>query len=631
MSGYDHGGPAGYGQPGGGSGVGVPGSPGSTYVPPPAPSPYQQPPQQPSAKPRTSLAVALEQSRYRLLVTAAVVTTVFTAISIKLAMATLVAGGGEPRQHVALEVDNTTTNRADIIDRNGNLLATSLVTQSLFADPKLVSRPEEAAQKLVSVLPELDYKDLVGKLSGDRRFVWLKRNLTPKQQAAVHRLGIPGIAFEREERRFYPAGPLTSHVVGFTGIDNNGLAGMEQGFNKRLTEDPGTPLQLSLDLRLQHVLKKELTATVQEFSAIGAAGIVFDVRTGEVLAMVSLPDFDPQDPTGLNPDTLFNRATLGVYEMGSTFKIFNTALAFDTGRIRPSDMFDAKNPIKVGRFTINDYHSLHRALTVAEVFQHSSNLGSVRMVQQVGIAAQKAFMTKMGFTKPTGLELPESGWPLVPNPWREVNSYTISFGHGISVSPMHTVAAAASVINGGFFHKPTLLKRNPDGDIPTEQVVSRQTSDMMRRMFRFVVTEGTGKSADVKGYVVGGKTGTADKQKGRHYQKNSRMSSFLGAFPMHDPRYVVYVLVDEPKATAKTYGYATGGWVAAPAAGRIVKQIGPLLNVPTVDESSPEVLNATYLNAAGSTNWQQSLPPVSAPPPSKGSTVASFPTQTKPR
>ncbi|MBY6260822.1 penicillin-binding protein 2 [Azospirillum sp. 412522] len=623
MNGHDHGGPAGHGQPGA--------STGSTYVPPPAPSPFPQPAPQPSAKPRTSLAVALDQSRYRLMVTAAVVTTVFTAISVKLAMATLLAGGGEPRPHVALELDNTTNNRADIVDRNGNLLATSLVTQSLYADPKLVSRPEEAAQKLVGALPDLDYKDVLGKLSGDRRFVWLKRNLTPKQQAAVHRLGIPGVAFEREERRFYPAGPLTSHIVGFTGIDNNGLAGMEQGFNKRLTEEPGTPLQLSIDLRLQHVLKKELAATVQEFSAIGAAGIVFDVRNGEVLSMVSLPDFDPQDPTGLNPDTLFNRATLGVYEMGSTFKIFNSALAFDTGKIRVSDMFDAAHPVKIGRFTINDYHNLHRALTVAEVFQHSSNLGSVRMVQQVGVAAQKAFMTKMGFTKPTGLELPESGWPLVPNPWREVNSYTISFGHGISVSPMHTVAAAASVINGGLFHKPTLLKRQPDGEVPTEQVVSRQTSDMMRRMFRFVVTEGTGKSAEVKGYVVGGKTGTADKQKGKHYQKNSRMSSFLGAFPMNDPRYIVYVLVDEPQATAKTYGYATGGWVAAPAVGRIVKQIGPLLNVPLVDENTPEILNSTYLNAAGSTNWQQSLPPVTAPPPPKGSTVASFPTQTKPR
>jgi cell division protein FtsI (penicillin-binding protein 3) len=587
-----------------------------------------------AAQPRTTLAAAMEQSRYRLMVTAAVVMTVFATIGVKLVAATLFSQGGEPRQHHALELDSTTTNRADIIDRNGNLLATSLVTQSLYADPKLISRPEEAARKLASTLPELDYKEVYGKLSGEKRFVWLKRNLTPKQQYAVHRLGIPGISFEREERRFYPAGNLTSHIVGFTGVDNNGLAGLEQGFNKRLNEDPATPLQLSIDLRLQHVLRKELMATVQEFSAIGAAGIIFDIRNGEVMAMTSLPDFDPQDPAGLNPDTLFNRATLGVYEMGSTFKIFNSALALDSGKIRVSDTFDAAHPIKIGRFTINDYHNLRRALTVAEVFQHSSNLGSVRMVQLIGIAAQRAFMAKMGFMRPTALELPENGWPLVPNPWREVNSMTISFGHGISVSPMHTVAAAASVINGGVFHPPTILRRQPNVEVPSERVVSRQTSDMMRRMFRFVVADGTGKSAGVKGYVVGGKTGTADKQKGRHYQKNSRMSSFLGAFPMQDPRYIVYVLVDEPKATAKTYGYATGGWVAAPAVGRIIKQIGPLLDVPTVDENAPDILNATYLNAAGSTNWAQqppNAPSSAAPPPPKGSTVASFPTPAKPR
>lgn len=582
----------------------------------------------PVAKPRTSLTVALEQTRHRLLVTAAVVTVVFSAISVKLVAATIFNGGGEPRQHQALDLDGTTANRADIVDRNGNLLATSLATQSLYADPKLISRPEEVARKLVTALPELDYKELYGKLSGEKRFVWIKRNLTPKQQAQVHRLGLPGVYFEREERRFYPASNLTAHVVGYTGVDNNGLAGIEQSQNKRLVENPGKPLQLSLDLRLQHVLKKELTATVQEFNAIGAAGIIYDVRTGEVLAMTSLPDFDPHEPTA-DADTMFNRATLGVYEMGSTFKIFNTAMSLDSGKIRVSDAFDASKAIQVGRFSISDYHNLHRALTVAEVFQHSSNIGSVRMALTVGVAAQRAFMAKMGFMKPTALELPENGWPLVPNPWREINTMTISFGHGISVSPMHTVAAAASTINGGIFHPPTILKREAGAEIPGERVLSQQTSDMMRRLFRFVVTEGTAKSAGVKGYVVGGKTGTADKQKGRHYQKNSRMSSFLGAFPMHDPRYIVYVLVDEPKGTKQTYGFATGGWVAAPAVGRIVKQVGPLLNVPTVDESAPEILAATYLNAAGSTQY---LPPPPAPTPQpKGSTVASVPPPGKPR
>ncbi|MBP2315283.1 peptidoglycan D,D-transpeptidase FtsI family protein [Azospirillum soli] len=589
-----------------------------TLQPPGYDNAYTPPP---VSQPRTSLAVALEQSRNRLMVTAAMVALVFSAIGVKLVDATLFSRAAEPRQRLAAEVDAPPVNRADIVDRNGNLLATSLTTQSLYADPKLISRPDEVARKLTQVLPELDYKDLLGKLSDEKkRFVWIKRNMPPKQQAAVHRLGLPGVYFEREERRFYPASNLTSHIVGFTGVDNNGLAGMEQSQNKRLTNDPH-PLQLSIDLRLQHILKKELQATVEEFNAIGAAGVVYDVRTGEVMAMVSLPDFDPHDPTGLDPDTLFNRATLGVYEMGSTFKIFNTAMALDTGKMRVSDYFDASKGISIGRFTISDYHNMHRALTMAEVFQHSSNIGSVRMAMQVGVPGQKAFMTKLGFTRPTGLELPENGWPLVPNPWREINAMTISFGHGISVSPMHTVAAAAAMINGGVMHQPTILKRDPSLPVPGDQVVSPQTSDMMRRLFRFVVTEGTAKGAAAQGYVVGGKTGTADKQKGRHYQKNSRMSSFLGAFPMHDPKYIVYVLVDEPKGTKKTYGFATGGWVAAPTAGRIVRQIGPLLGVQPVNETAPEILNATYINSAGQT---QIAPPQPVAQP-KGSTVASVP------
>ncbi|TWA71152.1 cell division protein FtsI (penicillin-binding protein 3) [Azospirillum brasilense] len=592
-------------------------------VPPPGIDPahgaYSVPP--PASKPRTSLSVALEQSRNRLMVTAAMVAVVFSAIGVKLVDATLFNHAAEPRPRMAAEVDAPPVNRADIVDRNGNLLATSLATQSLYADPKLISRPDEVARKLTTALPELDYKDLLAKLSGDKRFVWIKRNLTPKQQAAVFRLGLPGVYFEREERRFYPASNLTSHLVGFTGVDNNGLAGLEQQFNKRLTTDP-KPLQLSIDLRLQHIMKKELQTTIDEFSAIGAAGIIYDVRNGEVMSMVSLPDFDPHNPTGLDPDTLFNRATLGVYEMGSTFKIFNTAMSLDSGKIRVSDTFDTINNIKVGRFTIREFHAFKHNLTVAEVFQESSNLGSVRMALTLGVQHQKSFLTKLGMTRPTSLELPENGWPLVPNPWREVNTMTISFGHGMSVSPMHTVNAAASIINGGVLHPPTLLKRDPTVEVPGEQVISPKTSAMMRRLFRFVVTDGTAKSANAKGYVVGGKTGTADKQKGRSYARNSRMSSFLGAFPMHDPRYIVYVLIDEPKGTKKTYGFATGGWVAAPAVGRIVKQIGPLLGVQPVDEASPDVINATYINTAG-----QTTPPAPPPPPAqpKGSTVASVP------
>lgn len=565
------------------------------------------------AEPRSALTVALEQCRMRLMVTAAMAALAMSAVSVKLVKATLFQEAAEPRQTVAVAAGDAPVNRADILDRNGNLLATSLATGSVYADPKLVQNPAEAARKLASVLPDIDVKDLTAKLASEKRFIWIRRNLSPKQQAAVFRLGIPGVSFEREEKRFFPAGNLTSHVIGFTGVDNNGLAGIEQGFDKRLKADTNAPLQLSIDVRLQHIMKKELAATVEEFRAIGAAGIIYDVRTGEVLSMVSLPDFDPQDPPDSKSDALFNRTTLGVYEMGSTFKIFNSAMSLDSGKVRITDMFDAAHPIKVGRFTISDYHNLHRALSVAEIFQHSSNIGSVHMALTAGVPTQKSFMQKMGFTRPTALELPENGWPLVPNPWREVNAMTIAFGHGISVSPMHTVAAAASVINGGVFHPPTLLKRDPNGPIPGERVISAQTSDLMRRMFRIVVTEGTAKGAAAPGYVVGGKTGTADKQKGKSYAKNSRMSSFLGAFPMQDPRYIVYVLIDEPQATAKTYGYATGGWVAAPAVGRIVKQIGPLLNVPPVDENAPEILNAVYMNLNGTLQRGNAIAAVPTP------------------
>ncbi|WP_051341006.1 peptidoglycan D,D-transpeptidase FtsI family protein [Azospirillum halopraeferens] len=554
----------------------------------------------PASRPRSALSVALEQARNRLMVTAAVIALAFTTIGVRLVDATLLREGAEPRQTKAAEAGSLPVGRADIVDRNGNLLATSLATASLYADPKLVIDPREAARKLIAVLPELDYADLVQKLSSDKRFVWIRRNMAPRQQYLVHRQGIPGIYFEREERRFYPAGNLASHVVGFTGVDNTGLAGVERSFDKHL-RNQSQPLQLSLDLRLQHILKKELAAAVEEFRAIGAAGMIFDVRNGEVLAMVSLPDFDPHKPDGLDPDTLFNRNTLGVYEMGSTFKIFNSAMALDSGKVRLTDSFDATRGIQVGRFTISDFHGKHRWMTVPEIFQHSSNIGSVRMALTAGIPAQQAFMQKVGFFRPVPLELPEMGWPLIPNPWREVNAMTISFGHGMSVSPMHTVAAAASMINGGVLHKPTIIKRPEGAEIPGERVISEKTSAVMRRLLRLVVTEGTAKSADVTGYIVGGKTGTADKQKGRSYSTNARLSSFLGAFPMYDPQYIVFVMVDEPKATARTYGYATGGWVAAPAAGRIIRQIGPLLGVRPVDETSPRVVQAVHINPNGTT------------------------------
>jgi len=564
---------------------------------------------------RMRVASPLEQTRDRLVVTAATIVLLFGAITVKLADATLLNHVSEsPRAASEAEPAERVTARADIVDRRGEALATSLTVPSLHADAKAVIDPAEATRKLVQVLPDLDPIDTLSKLSSDKRFVWIKRELTPRQAATVHNLGIPGVDFQNEERRIYPNGALTSHVVGYADVDGNGLAGLERGQDKRLRGGRDR-LETTIDLRLQHVMHAELRSTMEEFEALAAVGMIYDVRAGEILSMVSLPDFDPQNPTGQDPNNLFNRATQGVFEMGSTFKIFNTAMVLDAGRVRIGDVFDGIHNIEIGGFTIKDYHSENRMLSVAEIFEVSSNLGSVRMMQTVGPTAQKAFMTKLGFTKPAGLEVSENGWPLIPNPWREINAMTISYGHGISVSPIHVVAAAAATINGGILVKPTLLKR-PDGEAPQgERVVSERTSMEMRKLFRLVVTEGTAKQAAVPGYVVGGKTGTADKQKGKIYAKNSRMSSFVGAFPMNDPRYIVYMWLDEPKGTKKTYGFATAGWVAAPGVGRVIARAAPLLGVRPVDENAPEIHRALDIAPAG--------PP--AQPKSKGNTVASLP------
>jgi len=541
-------------------------------------------------------AAALETGRSRLLATAAMFMLCFGAVALKTVDATVLAGGQEPTHTQAAAALAPSTARADILDRNGVKLATSVPTASLYADPKLVIEPELAARRLAAVLPGLDAGALLADLSSDRRFVWVRRNLTPAQQYEINRLGIPGLFFQREERRIYPQGSLAAHVVGFTGVDNTGLTGVEKRFDNYLREGQG-PLQLSLDVRVQHVLRKEIQHTIDEFDAIGGAGMVMDVHTGELLAMVSLPDFDPhQPPTGEakdeDTDPRFNRNTLGVYEMGSTFKIFNSAMVLESGRARLNDMFDASKPLRYGRHTISDFKGKYRWMSVAEIFQYSSNIGSVKMAETVGPLVQKEFMASLGFTRPVSLEVPERGSPMVPAQWREVNMATISYGHGMSVSPAHLVAATAAMVNGGLLFAPTLLKSAPGQEPEGTRVISERTSAQLRKLMRLVVSEGTAKTADAQGYIVGGKTGTAEKVKGRSYSGNARISSFVGAFPIHDPRYVVYVMVDEPKGNKRSFGYATGGWTAAPAVGRIVAQIGPLLGMAPVDPESPEIVHA---------------------------------------
>ena len=540
---------------------------------------------------------SLETAHQRVVIAGVLFAIAFLVVGMRLVDVTMLREPHEPKLSAAPKSEGREFTRADIVDRDGVLLATSLVTASLYANPRLLLDPGDAAAKLARTLPGLNESELRERFQGERSFVWVKRNLTPRQQYLVNRLGIPGVFFQREERRVYPHGALTGHVVGFTDIDNRGLAGVEQSLDETL-RGASDPLRLSIDIRLQHALRDELARTVEEFRAEGAAGVVLDVRTGETLAMVSLPDFDGNNPALAPPETRFNRATLGTYEPGSTFKIFTAAMALDYGTTTLRDGYDATRPIQVSRFVISDYKPQRRWLSVPEIIQYSSNIGAVKMAVDVGTTRQRQFLGRLGLLKAPAIELPEVAAPLAPQPWREINTMTVAFGHGISVSPLQLIQATAAVVNGGILHPVTILKRPDDEPPPGERIMAPRTSEQVRQLMRLVVEKGTGKAANVPGFLVGGKTGTAEKNQHGAYKKNAIISSFIGAFPMNDPRYAVLVMVDDPKGNKATFGYATGGWTAAPAVGRMVSRIASILGVEPVDDSAPTSVNQLVLSAA---------------------------------
>jgi cell division protein FtsI (penicillin-binding protein 3) len=530
--------------------------------------------------------------RARLMFAAVCFAFCFGVIAIRLMQLTLLKGDGEPALAGAAVAGAPPVERADIVDRNGVLLATNLTTASLYADARTVLDPETAAARLVRVLPELSHAEVLGKLKSGRPFVWIKRNLTPRQQSEVNALGVPGLAFQPEQRRVYPQGALAAHVLGFTDVDGNGIAGVEKFFDDELRDRArrGEELRLSIDVRVQHAVRDELQAAIAKFSAEGAGGIVLDIHTGEVVALASLPDFDPNHPGAAGPLERFNRMTLGVYELGSVFKIFTTAMALDAGTVTLAGGYDATNPIKVARFTIRDDHPKHRWLSVPEIFMYSSNIGAVKMALDVGTAGQQAFLAKLGLLRRPTIELPEVGTPLSPDPWREINTMTIAFGHGLAVTPLQMASAVAAVANGGVLRPATVIRR--DGPAPGRQVLSARTSEIMRRLLRLVVVDGTGRQAEADGYLIGGKTGTAEKAAGRGYDRRALLTSFVSAFPMNAPRYVVYVVIDEPQGTRETHGFATAGWNAAPTLSRVVSRIAPLLGVEPIDEDRPDIREA---------------------------------------
>jgi len=523
---------------------------------------------------------ALEMGRTRLMVTGVILSMAFAALGIRLAELTAFGTPTNIKLATANPQKAMVVDRADIRDRNGVVIASSLPTRSLYVDPSEVIDPTDAAQRLSETISDLSASEVLEKLNQGGRFQWIARNLTPAQVYSVNRLGLPGFGFRSEEKRVYPFGPIFAHVLGYTDVDGRGISGVEKAFERQLdgaTAQVATQgIDLSLDTRIQAILREEILLAKDRFSAIGGAGVVLDAKNGEVLALVSLPDFDPNTSNGDLGLNGFNRATKGVYEMGSTLKLFATASALDSGVVGISDGYDTSEPIKAARFTINDLHGKKRWLSIPEILVYSSNIGTAKMALDIGADRQKSYLRKFGMLDPAQIEIPEVGTPLYPDRWSEISAMTISYGHGIAVSPLQVATGVSAIVNGGVMLRPTIIKRGANDIKIEERVISPKTSKAMRAMMRLVVRYGTGKNADVNGYMVGGKTGTAEKQMGGEYSKNAVVSSFVGAFPMNNPRYVVFVMLDEPKGIKSTFGYATGGWVAAPVVSKVVSRMGAL-------------------------------------------------------
>src|SRR5579875_46674 len=544
---------------------------------------------------------ALQKTRSRLALVAAVFAALFVAVAGKLAMVTLIM---PLKPHLAAPVVvpppetpelalGPRVHRAMIVDRNNQILAVSLPTVELYANPREMIDVREVAHELKRVLPRLDEAERLARLSSNKAFVYLARHISPREELLINALGIPGIYFQPSERRHYPLGRVAAQVLGGVDIDEHGIAGVEKHFDERLTTS-AEPLRLSIDVRVQAVVREELAAAMEEFHAIGACGMVMDVRTGEMLAMVSLPDYDANDVGSAPPEDRFNRAVTGMYEPGSTFKLQTAAMALDGGIVHIWDQFDAAHPIHIGRFTITDFEGKHRFLYLPEVLAYSSNLGAAHIALLVGAERQRAWLKAMGMFSRIGIELPEAGRPLAPpvSNWGEAATMTIGFGHGIAVSPLHVLRGTAAIANGGILLTPTLLAHREDEPVNGTRVMQQATSDLMRKLMRLVVTEGYGKKAEVAGYFVGGKTGTAEKVGGHGYKKHANVSAFVSVFPMNAPRYAVYMMLDEPHGNASTGFFSTAGQVTAPAAGRVILRIAPMLGL------LPQTQNAAAIEAS---------------------------------
>ena len=491
-----------------------------------------------------------------------------------------------PRQRFA---DTTTSiERGKIYDRTGRILATTLPAFELYADPRTIMNPYEATVQLSDLLPNLTEEQIFSQLTRNTRYAELSWRVSPATYAKALERGIVGVYGRERATRFYPQKYEAAHLIGTVNKDNKGLTGVESGMNDALAK--GDDVHLSINIAVQAILREEIETQISKFQAIGGAGLVMDVKTGEIIALTSLPQYNANYYSRADEDAQFNRATKGVYEMGSTFKILNTAMALESGVFTADDMVDVVSPLFVAGREIGDYHPEKQPLNVAEVMVVSSNKGSARIADAMGADVQQKYLSSLGLLNRLKLEIPEVATPIIPAPWQRVSTMTVSYGHGISVTLAHLAAAVSTTIGDGTRVHPSLIKGGVKKDYE-ERVFSHETVRQIRAIMRRVVTHkrGTGKFANIEGYVVGGKTGTSEKIVDGRYDKKLNITSFLAAFPAHDPKYVVVAMVDEPKGQKFSQYYATGGWVAAPAVGGFIRRAAPLLNVAPVDEDSPKI------------------------------------------
>ncbi len=541
------------------------------------------------------LLTRLDRSGARIRTVALGMFVAYAAIGVKLVVLGL---SHDPPQTLKGAADQAVSGaRPDLLDRNGELLATDIKTVSVFAEPNRIIDKDEAVELITAVLPDVNAKELRERLGAKKGFVWVKRQITPKEQAEIFHLGLPGVGFLPENKRVYPNGPIGAHVIGYVDKDNVGIAGMEKYLDEQSLTDPHVPgfvvdpeslkpVRLSLDLKVTHALRDELLAGMERFRAKAAAGVIVDVNTGEMLALESLPDYDPNQPLDAQDPSKINRINVGVYEMGSTFKAISIAMALDLGKVTLGSHVDARDSLRYGRFTIHDFHATHRVLSVPEVFTHSSNIGTARMAMMVGVEAHQAFLRKMGQLDRLRTELPESAEPLAPKRWSLLNTMTIAFGQGLNVAPLQAVMAVAALVNGGKMMAPTFLPRTEaEAAKVGRRVVSEQTSESLRYLLRSNATHGTAGLANVPGYYVGGKTGTADKIIHGHYSHDKVFTTFMAVTPANKPKYLYLAIYDDPQAAPGDGGYHTAAYNAGRTVGALIRRIQPLEGVPPMKEA----------------------------------------------